>query len=84
MAFMKVDVHNPNVELLEAFTTAELEAELARRREVEHAKQDAERKAREVEIVCYGCCGLSLYRACSVCGGTGKVMAMLAAKDGAT
>jgi RecJ-like exonuclease len=71
---------------LSALSTAALEEELRRRREAVRLAEEAERKAREVEIVCYVCKGKGrIYSTadtshwqCSTCSGTGKITALLA------
>lgn len=71
---------------LASYSTVDLEAELQRRRDEERAKQEAERKSREVEIVCQRCNGSGGIdreegvQTCYNCHGSGKVKALLATK----
>ncbi len=63
---------------LAAFKTADLEAELQRRREVAAQAAEAERKAREVVVVCPRCDGRTNGWRCQTCGGCGRITALLA------
>lgn len=60
--------------------TADLEAELARRKDAERQAAEVRRKAREVWVVCPVCESNGSYRqtSCRLCNSTGKVKAVLA------